>query len=247
MWQSECTDMTQTEKWSLNIASPLCSEASTTYCADTTSNLQLVLSNERAALALPSRRAARRNEQPKQRERKRESAYFFGWKIFFILLYSYLYSQPSCCCNNLVFSLQILPFTEETWKFDWAIICLTLTQVCLSTLKESRDVYHPTPPSPHRPAHSHLLVFLPFAAVKIKLHIMVAITSLASWLLLTPNQLFCFLAMFIAIAGQIVLKMQNQIALCARKSIWLAPSVPCVDLNYGEMRTDGCVCVCVQM
>lgn len=59
-------------------------------------------------------------------------------------------------------------------------------------------------PPPPRPAHSHLLVLLPFAAVKIKLHIMVAITSLASWLLLTPNQLFCFLAMFIAIAGQIV-------------------------------------------
>lgn len=33
---------------------------------------------------------------------------------------------------------------------------------------------------------------------------MVAITSLASWLLLTPNQHSCFLAMFIAIVGQTV-------------------------------------------
>lgn len=54
------------------------------------------------------------------------------------------------------------------------------------------------------PVHSHLLVSLPFAAVRIKLYIMVAITSLASWLLLTPNQHSCFLVMFIAIVGQIV-------------------------------------------
>lgn len=56
---------------------------------------------------------------------------------------------------------------------------------------------------PH-PIHSHLLVSLPFAAVRIKLYIMAAIKSLASWLLLTPNQHSCFLVMFIAIVGQIV-------------------------------------------
>lgn len=56
---------------------------------------------------------------------------------------------------------------------------------------------HPHPPSP--PVHNHLLVCLIFTAVRIKLFIMAAITSLASWLLLTPNQRSCFLVMLVAI------------------------------------------------
>lgn len=83
---------------------------------------------------------------------------------------------------------------------------------CLSTLKQAHDVtvYHSVSPSilhypsPCQPVHSHLLVSLPFAAVRIKLYIMVAITSPASWLPLTPNQRCCFLAMLVAIVGQIV-------------------------------------------
>lgn len=59
-------------------------------------------------------------------------------------------------------------------------------------------------PLPLAPLHNHLLVFLPFAAVRIKLYIMAAIMSLTSWLLLTPNQHSCFLVMFDAIVGQIV-------------------------------------------
>lgn len=87
---------------------------------------------------------------------------------------------------------------------------LKLPHACLSTLKQAHDVtvYHSHPPPSSLPltppVHSHLLVSLPFAAVRIKLYIMVAITSLASWLLLTPNQHSCFLVMFIAIVGQIV-------------------------------------------
>lgn len=199
MLQSECRDVTQTEKWSLNTPSPLCSEASTTYCADAASNLQLVLSNERTALVLPSHRAARQNrERERDRKRKRESAYFRGKHILSFFIHIYI-SDLIAVAIILYFPFRFCHLLRRHGNLT--IVCLTLTRVCLSRLKESRDVYHPTPP---RPAHSHLLVLLPFAAVKIKLHIMVAITSLASWLLLTPNQLFCFLAMFIAIAWQIV-------------------------------------------
>lgn len=75
----------------------------------------------------------------------------------------------------------------------------------LRTLKQHYDVtvlLSNTPPVGS--VHNHLLVSLPFAAVRIKLYIMAAIMSLASWLLLTPNQHSCFLVMFIAIVGQLV-------------------------------------------
>lgn len=54
------------------------------------------------------------------------------------------------------------------------------------------------------PVHDHLLVCLLYAAVRIKLYIMAAITSFALWLLLTPNQHSCSLVMFIPIVAQIV-------------------------------------------
>lgn len=59
-------DVTQTGKSSLNTPSPLCSEASTTYCADAASNL--VLPNERTALVRPS-------PQNREPERGRESLF----------------------------------------------------------------------------------------------------------------------------------------------------------------------------
>lgn len=108
-------------------------------------------------------------------------------------------------------------------------------------------------PSPHHPAHSHLPVFLPFAAVKIKLHIMVAITSLASWLLLTPNQLFCFLVMFIAIAGQIVCfeNAKSNSPMCKKEHlIGFQCSLCWFELRANEDRWVGVcvyVCACVQM
>lgn len=111
------------------------------------SSLSLVLS--RTARVLLSRRAACCNEQTTERERdnEREPTWiFFGQEPKKILFHSHLYSQPSCSISHFPPPLQILPFTEETWKFHRVIICLTLTRVCLSRLKESRDVYHPTPP-----------------------------------------------------------------------------------------------------
>lgn len=103
------------------------------------------------------------------------------------------------------------------------------------------------PPSPPHPAHSHLLVFFPFAAVKIKLHVMVAIMSLASWLLLTPNQLFCFFAMFITIAGQIVCfeNAKSNSPMCKKEHlIGFQCSLCWFELRANEDRwVSACVCV----
>lgn len=69
----------------------------------------------------------------------------------------------------------------------------------------------PAPCSLPPSAHNHLLVSIPFAAVRIKLYIIVAIMSLAPWLLLTTNQHSCFL---LQLLGEIVCfeNAQNQIA-----------------------------------
>lgn len=82
------------------------------------------------------------------------------------------------------------------------IFFLKVPRGCLSTLKQAHDVtvYHSVSPStlhypsPCQPVHSHLLVSLPFAAVRIKLYIMVAITSPASWLPLTPKSTLLLLS-----------------------------------------------------
>lgn len=79
---------------------------------------------------------------------------------------------------------------------------------------------------------------------------MVAITSLASWLLLTPNQLFCFLAMFIAIAGQIVCfeTAKSNSPMCKKEHLIGSQCSLCwFELRANEDRWVGeraCVCRC---
>lgn len=122
--------------------------------------------------------------------------FYYCITIFMIILY------------YTILALQAYP--EQVCRFQRVIFSWKLPHGSLSTLKQAHDVtvYHSNPPArlplSSPPVHNHLLVSLPFAAVRIKLYIMVAITSLASWLLLTPNQHSCFLVVFIAIVGQTV-------------------------------------------
>ena len=114
----------------------------------------------------------------------------YNLQIFYVFMFQ-------ICCYLQAYSVREHDFPEWCFAASWLFKYSEKKPMMSLFTYLTR-----TPPTP--PIHSHLLVSLPFAAVRIKLYIMAAIKSLASWLLLTPNQHSCFLVMFIAIVGQIV-------------------------------------------
>lgn len=109
------------------------------------------------------------------------------------------------------------------------------------------------PSSPRPPLHSHLLVCLPFAAVRIKLYLMAAIASPCILASANPKSTFPLLChvcckcwtnclLFLYAQKKKEKEKKRETELHGGGSIWLASRVPSVDLTHVQLRTDGRAC-----